>query len=348
MMRDGRSLSVICLKFCYDVNIMDNLTHTLLGIVVARSGLRKRFGAGTTTVLALASNLPDLDLLTILFRGKDYFLFRRMFTHSLLGMGLLSFFFAFIAHRFYKHLSWKNLFGLSLLGVGLHILLDLLNSYGVVLLYPWSFHRFELAWVFVIDFIWWAILLFPFLAASINFLKPRKIWAYRLCILTTGFYIAFCGWSHSLGLGALNQWAKQKNMHPNQVYLFPEALGSHRFQGVLREGDEYRLFWIYPFSHRCDLKKNIHTDQRRPEVQKLRTLPKVQMLEWFFKAPVWKYISEGGPEGAENKKVKLEFYDLRFDSLLFPWRYIPFSFEFDIQSSKADVQSVPVQSSSWI
>ena len=44
---------------------MDNLTRTLTGIGLARAGLAQRLGRGTNAILALASNLPDGDVVCL-------------------------------------------------------------------------------------------------------------------------------------------------------------------------------------------------------------------------------------------------------------------------------------------
>jgi len=126
---------------------MDNLTHTLLGVTMANAGLKQRFGRGTVVVMALASNLPDVDLLWSLLGGGDGMMGRRMFTHSIAGIPVLAVAAASIFRLRYKNISWRALFGLSLLAMAVHVFFDLVNSYGVVALYPFSLARFELAWV---------------------------------------------------------------------------------------------------------------------------------------------------------------------------------------------------------
>jgi len=132
---------------------MDNLTHTLLGVGLANAGLKNRFGKGTLLFMAVASNLPDLDVFWAKFMGGPSFLHRRMLTHSVLGIPLLALAAAFLFHLKYKHISVRHFFGMGLLAIGVHVFYDLANSYGVVLLYPFSKMRFELAWVFIIDLV---------------------------------------------------------------------------------------------------------------------------------------------------------------------------------------------------
>src|SRR5262249_24085657 len=121
---------------------MDNITHTLIGIGLARSGLAQRLGRGTTAVLAVASNLPDVDG-ECLACGPLGFLWRRTLTHSFAGGVLLSVAAAALVRRFYPHFSWKAAFGLTLLGVAGHVLANLWNSYGVVLFSPLNWQRVD-------------------------------------------------------------------------------------------------------------------------------------------------------------------------------------------------------------
>src|SRR5258708_18921250 len=69
---------------------MDNLTHTLVGLALADSGLRRRSRLGTAALL-IGANLPDIDAL-VYFIGKGGaagVAFRRGWTHGVLALALL-------------------------------------------------------------------------------------------------------------------------------------------------------------------------------------------------------------------------------------------------------------------
>jgi len=64
---------------------LDNLTHSLFGLTLARTPLG-RAGRGATTALFLASNAPDIDIVVTLGGAANYLEFHRGPTHGPLGV----------------------------------------------------------------------------------------------------------------------------------------------------------------------------------------------------------------------------------------------------------------------
>ncbi len=63
---------------------MDNLTHSLVGLAIAKAGL-ERASPAATTVCIIAANAPDADILTA-FQGSWVYLHNhRGLTHSIVG-----------------------------------------------------------------------------------------------------------------------------------------------------------------------------------------------------------------------------------------------------------------------
>src|SRR5437763_11767136 len=69
----------------YITNAMDNLTHTLFALTLARTPLG-RAGRGVTTALVLASNAPDIDIVTTARGTASYLQWHRGPTHGVLGV----------------------------------------------------------------------------------------------------------------------------------------------------------------------------------------------------------------------------------------------------------------------
>src|SRR5262245_31612429 len=61
---------------------MDNLTHTLYGLALANTGLRRTAPHATLTLI-IASNLPDVDSLSLFWGQIHYLKYHRGVTHSL-------------------------------------------------------------------------------------------------------------------------------------------------------------------------------------------------------------------------------------------------------------------------
>ena len=64
---------------------MDNLTHSLFGVTLARTPLG-RAGRGATAALVLASNAPDVDILATAGGAMKYLEWHRGLTHGPLGV----------------------------------------------------------------------------------------------------------------------------------------------------------------------------------------------------------------------------------------------------------------------
>ncbi|PYS96581.1 MAG: hypothetical protein DMF50_04130, partial [Acidobacteria bacterium] len=62
---------------------MDPVTHTLVGVAMANALFRRRIGPESVPILAIASNLPDLDAAVHLTGSPAALLMRRTFGHSL-------------------------------------------------------------------------------------------------------------------------------------------------------------------------------------------------------------------------------------------------------------------------
>ena len=143
---------------------MDNLTHSLVGLVAAKAGL-ERVSPAATALCVIAANAPDSDILAT-FGGRWFYLHHhRGITHSIVGTLALAllipvFFWLgdYLIQRIRKRPSTVNFRGLliaSLIVSATHPLLDWTNNYGLRPLLPWSGQWYYGDLVFIIDpFIW--------------------------------------------------------------------------------------------------------------------------------------------------------------------------------------------------
>src|SRR5438132_8445371 len=117
---------------------MDNLTHTAIGLFLARAGLR-RLSPYATPMILLAANAPDVDILSASRGSLNYLHFHRHMTHSLIAMPVMALIPVLLV-RFVgrKQVHWAGAFFAALIAVASHLLLDLTNVYGIRLFLPFS------------------------------------------------------------------------------------------------------------------------------------------------------------------------------------------------------------------
>ncbi len=148
---------------------MDNITHTLVGLALAESGLKRRSGLGSATLL-IGANLPDVDgFLYFLASSTDALGFRRGWTHGVLALAVFPLLLTAAivgwarrtsrgGHPARAPVDARWILALAAVGVGSHPLLDLLNTYGVRLLMPFSGRWFYGDALFIVDPWVWLVL----------------------------------------------------------------------------------------------------------------------------------------------------------------------------------------------
>lgn len=282
---------------------MDPVTHTLIGVGMGQAFFRRRLGTGAVTTLALASNLPDIDALVHFTADPAAITMRRSFGHSIFAFPVWSLVLGLLLSRRYPHIPWRTLFGLCLLGAGVHVFFDLVNSFGVRILWPFNPYRPELAIIFIIDLILLGLLAFPYFTGRANWVP-----ACRVSMACVAFYVLFCLANRQLAQSALAR--ETGSPHCDFSYVFPEPLGPHRWRGVLRQGGLYKVYLIHSLTGRAELKAEVPTALGNPLVEKVRESPGGRKLEAFFKAPVWRVAAGRG--GLPEVRV----FDLRFRSLV--------------------------------
>lgn len=146
-----------CAQFSVFRPFMDNLTHTLFGLVLAKTGL-ERSTPKATLALVIGANLPDIDVVSWLGGDLSYLKHHRGFSHSLAGLFCQASLLAailLVVHRVRSraaaHASFRMLFLMSLAGLGSHSLLDYTNSYGIRPFLPFDGRWFAADLVFIVD-----------------------------------------------------------------------------------------------------------------------------------------------------------------------------------------------------
>ncbi|HYN24135.1 MAG TPA: metal-dependent hydrolase [Pyrinomonadaceae bacterium] len=216
---------------------MDNLTHSLVGLVASKAGLEK-LSPGATVLCILAANVPDSDIVTLIGGRWNYLHHHRGITHSILGaivLGLTLPLIFYFADRLIARIRarqpavrLKGLMIASLLVTATHPFMDWTNNYGIRPFLPWSSQWFYGDFIFIIDpFLWmilgsacflltsksklqlgiWLLLalLFTYLVLTV----PVQRGLDQPMVLRTIWIIVLIGLVVSLKLGAAQRWGSQ-------------------------------------------------------------------------------------------------------------------------------------------
>ncbi|MDQ3479677.1 MAG: metal-dependent hydrolase [Pseudomonadota bacterium] len=230
---------------------MDNLTHSMAGWALGQAGLKTTTRKGLAALI-LGANMPDIDV----FFGHapwDPLAIHRGFTHGLVGgvlvMPPLLASLLWLLDRWQisrgaafrsglpMHFAW--LLGLSYLGALTHPLLDVLTTYSVQLLSPFSNLWFHSGGLFIIDIWLWLVL-----AIGIGVSKRReqtgRAWR-RAPQAAIGVILAYIGLNlliASQSKAAVRQWAGERPVEA--LFASPPPVAFWRRALVWREGDCYR------------------------------------------------------------------------------------------------------------
>ncbi len=203
-----------------------------------------------------------------------------------------------------------------------HLGLDLINSFGVQLFWPFSLMRPELAIIFIVDLALAGFLAAPHLARLKASWRPSLGLACQAALVAVVFYFTMAFTARQL---ALNLLAHETGGAGFQ-YAFPEPLGAHRWRGVVKSNGEWKLYLINASRGTAAPAVVERDDADTEPARAAAETPFGRRLSTFFKAPAWRV--ERGLDGDYSVSVR----DLRFDSLVLP-RANPFVYEFDVTAS---------------
>ncbi len=126
---------------------MDIITHGVSGALLARAAFDGPAREAATVALTAGALVPDLDFLLLLRSRYAYLTGHRGITHSVFGIPLIAPLLAALLHGIGPPASYLFYLGLVALGMGLHVVFDLITSWGTMLLAPVSRRTFHGSWI---------------------------------------------------------------------------------------------------------------------------------------------------------------------------------------------------------
>ncbi len=286
---------------------MDNLTHTLTGLMLSRAGLN-RFSARPALLLMLAANIPDIDVVSLLGGPLNYLHYHRSYTHAIALaplMAILPVLFVCALERSAK--AWKSAYVLSLIGVASHLLLDWTNAYGIRMLLPFSDRWLHLDTTNIVDLWIWAVLLAACLGPALGKLvsseigaKPGKGWG--MAVLALSFLAAYDYGRfllHERAIAAMENRVYD-GQPPREVAAFPGGPGNPvAWTGWVRISDRsIRLPINLLQSFDPEAGTPFYEPAPSPALDAARSTPVFQQFLRFVIYPLWRVTPVAEPEGA--------------------------------------------------
>ena len=305
---------------------MDNLTHTAVGLFLSRAGL-KSWTPRATLILMLASNAPDIDIVSALRGSLTYLHYHRHWTHSLMAMpliALLPVLLVSLAER--RPAVWIKGYLASLIAVASHLLLDLTNIYGVRLLLPFSGEWLRLDLTAVIDLWIWCVCLLGIAGPFIGRLVGSEITSGTVRVPHHGrgfawfalvFLVLYNGGRsvlHARAVAVLDSRLYQGSQ-PLRVVAMPGQANPFRWSGLV----ETRDFWVSADVNllgEFDPTQGsvLHKAAPEPALDAARDTATFQAFLRFSQAPLWRVTPVPEPE---NGRL-VEVFDLRFGTPMSP------------------------------
>ena len=227
---------------------MDTLTHALSGALLARATepaspradqlpRRARMWVGFW-----AAAFPDSDFIVRFIDPLTYLTTHRGITHSVAMLPLwalvLAVAFMWILRKKY---SWRAFVGVIALGIGVHIVGDVITAFGTMIFAPLSDWRAQLPVTFIIDPYFTGILIAGLIAAAV-WQDTRRPAVIGLAVLAG--YIGFQGLLHQRAVAVGAAYAASHGLKETEISAVPQPFSPFNWMLVVEEGNTYHLSYV--------------------------------------------------------------------------------------------------------
>jgi inner membrane protein len=331
---------------------MDTMTHVLAGAVIAKAINDEKIGNWGMIAGLTVGFFPDSDFVLGLFNRQFYLEYHRDFTHSLLLIPFYALFFSWLFVKISKRHFFWSFYKISLLVLLNHVILDLLTSYGTMILSPFFQHRFAWDLVFIIDPVFSGIIFFPLVVSF--FWKNKTRWICRGSLIGLTVYILFCCVQHHRAIEGAKAFGSNLNEEVIQVASLPQPISPFRWANYVETKDNVYQGFVdlvlkepsSSFGKQDELPSNVwlllgrlkslyqppgrvHYQsypkcQDSPWVEKALATEGVKFYYWFAKFPVVTSVH------SRDGRHRVEFMDVRF---LLPGIWTPFAYYVELDDS---------------
>jgi inner membrane protein len=307
---------------------VDNITHTLVGLMVSRSGgfssNKARGEKGASVAIMLAANAPDMDTFNFFNDNLAYLQVHRGYTHALAFAPLVALVPLLLVKAFTRTkvtlVTLITYIG-CLVAVFSHLLLDWTNGYGVRLMLPFNAKWYRLDSTDIIDPVILGVLLLALAAPALSGLvtsemggrkrqAPGRGWAW-FALLAVVLYDTGRWMAHDRAVSIVDAYS-YRGAPAERVSVFPIRFTVMRWRAVV-EGNGFIYEVPIDLSGDFDAAGG-HTEYpavSSPAIDAARTTRTFQVFESFNQLPFWTLLPV-------DDTVRVELIDLRFGSIQRP------------------------------
>ncbi len=285
---------------------MDNITHTLTGVLASKAGPPAHHTRLIFWVLILAVNLPDVDFLLQFFGDRIFYMeHHRGLSHSILFAPVFAAFVSGILKISVKNIDLKLVFGYTLVGVFIHIFFDLITSFGTMLFYPLTDARYSLDLIFIIDpWLTGLMIIFVILARKFKMQRRKIIWG-AIAVIVAYFTIALV--NREIVRLKAEDYFSDMGIQYNRMIVLPQPLAITNWMVAVETDDAAYQIFTNTFQNPDEyLVLEYPLIEPNKFIYLARNTEEVQFFKWFARLPVYEYYTD------ENENHIVEYFDLQF------------------------------------
>jgi len=298
---------------------------------MARAGLNRKTALATVTV-TLAAEAPDLDVLGEIKNPVFGFAHHRGFTHSFLGIALVSAVVVGLVYLIWRLRGskikdpnlpprWGMLFGFAYLAGLSHILLDFTNNYGVRPFWPFSEKWYSWDIVFIVEPIMLIFLVGGLVAPAffnlvVEEIGPRRKAPYGQVGATLALLGVVALWGlrdfeHRRAVNAVES-RQYEGANPIRVSAYPYWWSPFRWNGVVETQNFFAIMTVNSLVPEVDPEGEMQI-RYKPEETPVTLAAKKSYLGRVYLDWAQYPITETEPLESGERGYIVRFKDLRFD-----------------------------------
>lgn len=278
---------------------MDSITQATLGALCGEMVLGRKLGYKGALWGLLFGTLPDLDIIAYgILTASEQLMWHRGLSHSILLTFLGAFIFGAVLKKIHhtRDISYWRFFLFVFLAWSTHVLIDCFNTYGTMIMEPFTHERYAISNISIIDIFFLGPMLIGLFFACILFRKKPNLRSHIGWITTIWlcFYFAASLFMKQMATDKFKAIMAEKGIETEEIIASPTFSNIFLWRMHARDADKYYVtYWslfdkdqretvVQSFNHGHQLEKGFENSED------------LKTLKWFCMGwhKTFKYDSE--------------------------------------------------------